>query len=246
VVAAAGATAAGPAAARAADSLSSPRVDLTFPDAERRWAASLATTWRDLLYSPGPGFTSPLDPGAYRSSLVVVRGDGVAIRVTSQVTPAFGRDLCRLRLEALARYRAPALGSFFEPSRTGTTYAMSGDRESGAARAPDRAEWRYDGASLGGRLGRVDRVRVLRERGRGAAASWVADRGLVLTGGDAGESVLLGVSDPETAIFLPTPGLYRVLLDAGAVRQPGVTVRDLLGYGDRDDDVDVTVELHPV
>ena len=246
MVVAAGATAVGPAAARAADSLPGPHVDLTLPDAERRWAASLATSWRDLLYAPGPGFTSPLDPGAYRSSLVVVRGDGVAIRVTSHVMPAFGGELCRLRLEALARYRAPALGSFFEPSRTGTVYAMSADRESGAARAPDRAEWRYDGASLGGRLGRVGRVRVLRERGRGAAASWVADRGLVLTGGDAGESVLLGVSDPETAIFLPTPGLYRALLDPGAVRQPGVTVRDLLGYGDRDDDVDVTVELHPL
>jgi hypothetical protein len=223
--------------------MTSPHVDLTFPDAERQWAASLATTWRDLLYAPGPGFTSPLDPGAYRSSLVVVRGDGVAVRITSQVTPAFGSELCRLRLEALARYRAPALGSFFEPSRTGTIYAMSGDRESGAARPPDRAEWRYEGASLGGRLGRVGRVRVLRERGHGAAASWVADRGLVLTGGDAGESVLLGVTDPETAIFLPTPGLYRALIDPGAALQPGVTVRDLLGY-DRDDDVDVTVELH--
>lgn len=226
--------------------MTSPHVDLTLPDAERRWAASLATTWRDLLYAPGPGFTSPLDPGAYRSSLVVIRGDGVAIRVTSQVTPAFGGELCRLRLEALAQYRAPALGSFFEPSRTGTIYAMSAAREAGAACAPDRAEWRYDGASLGGRLGRVGRVRVLRERGRGAAASWVADRGLVLTGTDAGDSVLLGVSDPEAAIFLPTPGLYRALLDARAVPQPGVTVRDLLGYGDRDDDVDVTVELHPL
>jgi hypothetical protein len=226
--------------------LTGPHVDLTLPDAERRWAASLATTWRDLLYAPGPGFTSPLDPGAYRSSLVVVRGDGVAIRVTSQVTPAFGGGLCRLRLEALARYRAPALGSFFEPSRTGTVYAMSADRGSGAARAPDRVEWRYDGGSLGGRLGRVDRVRVLRERGRGAAASWVADRGLVLTGADAGESVLLGVIDPEVVTFLPTPGLYRTLLDARAAPQPGVTVRGLLGYGDRDDDVEVTVELHPL
>ena len=221
-------------------------VDLTLPDVERQLAASLATTWRDLLYAPGPGFTSPLDPGAYRSSLVVVRGDGMPIRVTSLVAPAFGGELCRLRLEALAQHRAPALGSFFEPSRTGTVYAMSGDREAGAERAPDRAEWRYDGASLTGRLGRVDRVRVLRERGRGPGASWVADRGLVLTGADGVESVLLGAGESEAVIFLPTPGLYRALLGARVAPQPGVTVRGLLDHGERADDIDVAVELHPL
>ncbi|HJV56360.1 MAG TPA: hypothetical protein VJ971_10320, partial [Methylomirabilota bacterium] len=76
-------------------------VDLTLPDAERRLAASLSTPWRDLLYTPGPDLTSPLDPGAYRSSLVVLRDDGVAVRLTSRVTPAYGRELCRLRLETL-------------------------------------------------------------------------------------------------------------------------------------------------
>jgi hypothetical protein len=227
--------------------MTTPHVDLTLPDVERQWAASLATTWRDLLYAPGPGFTSPLDPGAYRSSVVVVRGDGVAIRVTSLVAPAFGGELCRLRLEALGQHRPHALGSFFEPSRTGTVYALSPDRGDAAARAPDRAEWRYEGASLATRLGRVDRVRVLRERARGAGASWTADRGLVLTGADRAECVLLGVSEPaEVALFLPSPGLYRALLDPGTAPQPGITVRDLLGYGGRDDDVDVTVELHPL
>src|SRR5258708_19924641 len=102
-----------------------PHVDLTLPDAERGLAASLSTPWRDLLYAPGPDLTSPIDPGAYRSSLIVVRDDGVAVRVTSLVTPAFGGELCRLRLETLARSRDAAFGSFFEPSRTGTIYPFT-------------------------------------------------------------------------------------------------------------------------
>ena len=223
-----------------------PHVDLTLPDAERGLAASLSTPWRDLLYAPGPDFTSPLDAGAYRASFVIVRGDGAPIRVTSRVATAFGGELCRLRLEALARYRAEALGSFFEPARTGTVYALTPDREAGAARAPDRAEWRYDGPSLAPRLGRVGRVRVLRERARGAGASWIADRGLVLTGADGTECLLLAVSEPEAALFLPTPGLHRALLEPDRALQPGVTVRDLLGHGERDGDLDVTAELHPL
>jgi hypothetical protein len=227
--------------------MTAPHVDLTLPDPERHLAASLTAEWRDLLYAPGPALTSPLDPGAYRSSLVVVRADGGAIRVTSLVAPAFGGELCRLRLEALVQYRAPALGSFFEPSRTGTVYAMTADREAAAACPPDRAEWRYEGASLAPRLGRVGRVRVLRERGRGRGVSWTADRGLVLTGADGMDCVLLGVSEPaEVALFLPSPGLYRALLDPRPAPQPGVTVRDLLGHGERADDVDVTVELRPL
>ena len=223
-----------------------PHVDLTLPDAERGLAASLSTPWRDLLYAPGPDLTSPIDPGAYRSSLIVVRDDGVAVRVTSRVTPAFGGELCRLRLETLTLSRVAAFGSFFEPSRTGTIYAFTPDREAGAVRAPDRAEWRYEGASLAPRLGRVDQVRVLRERGRVGASSWVADRGLVLRSADDSECVLLGVTEPaEAALFLPSPGLYRALLDPRAAAQPGVTVRDLLGHGARDD-ADVTAELHPL
>jgi hypothetical protein len=223
-----------------------PHVDLALPDTERLLAASLAGPWRDLLYAPGPDFTSPLDAGAYRASFVIVRGDGAPIRVTSRVATAFGGELCRLRLEALARYRAEALGSFFEPARTGTVYVLTPDREAGAARAPDRAEWRYDGPSLAPRLGRVGRVRVLRERARGAGASWTADRGLVLTGADGTECLLLAVSEPEAALFLPTPGLHRALLEPDRALQPGVTVRDLLGHGERDGDLDVTAELHPL
>jgi hypothetical protein len=226
--------------------MGAPHVDLTLPDAERRLAASLSTPWRDLLYTPGPDLTSPLDPGAYRSSLVVVLDDGVAVRVTSRVTPAFGGELCRLHLETLALSRVAAFGSFFEPARTGTIYAFTPDREVGAVRAPDRAEWRYEGASLAPRLGRVDQVRVLLERGRVGAGSWVADRGLVFRSADGGECVLLGVTEPaEAALFLPSPGLYRALLDPRAAAQPGVTVRDLLGHGERDD-ADVTAELHPL
>ncbi|HEV3346514.1 MAG TPA: hypothetical protein VHC93_05435 [Methylomirabilota bacterium] len=223
-----------------------PHVDLALPDAERLLAASLAGPWRDLLYAPGPDFTSPLDAGAYRASFVIVRGDGAPIRVTSRVATAFGGELCRLRLEAPARYRAEALGSFFEPARTGTVYTLTPDREAGAARAPARAEWRYDGPSLAPRLGRVGRVRVLRERARGAGASWTADRGLVLTGADGTECLLLAVSEPEAALFLPTPGLHRALLEPDRALQPGVTVRDLLGHGERDGDLDVTAELHPL
>ena len=223
-----------------------PHVDLTLPDVERLLAASLAGRWRDLLYAPGLAFTSPLDAGTYRASFVIVRGDGASIRVTSRVAPAFGGELCRLRLEALTRYRPEALGSFFEPARTGTVYALTPDRETGSARTPERAEWRYGGPSLAPRLGRVVRVRVLRERARGAGASWTADRGLVLTGADGTECLLLAVSDPEAALFLPAPGLHRALLEPGRASQPGVTVRDLLGHGDRDDDLDVTAEVHPL
>lgn len=231
--------------------MTTPHVDLTLPAAERAYAASLVAAWRDLLYAPGAGLTSPLDPGAYRSSLVVIRDDGAAIRVTSRVSPAFGADLSRLALEPVSPPRAAAgdqtLGSFFDPARTGTIYALTPDREAGAARPPDRAEWRYEGPSLAPRLARVRRVRLVREHGRGTGAEWIADRGLALTAADGGECLVLAVSEPaEVALFLPVPGLYRALLDGGAAPQPGVTVRDLLGHGGRDDDVEVTVTLHPL
>jgi hypothetical protein len=218
---------------------------------ERALAASLATSWRDLLYVPGPGLTSPLDPGAYRSSLVVIRDDGAAIRVTSRVSPAFGTDLSRLALEPVVPSRADALGerlgSFFDPARIGTVYALTPDREAGATRPPERADWRYVGPSLAPRLGRVTGVRVVREHGHGAGVSWSADRGLALTAADGTECLVLAVSEPaEVALFLPALGLHRALLQDRAAPQPGVTVRDLLGHADRDDDVDVTVTLHPL
>jgi len=266
-VAAAAVAGAAPAAALAASPLSlspeargqgearqgmtSPRVDLTLPAEERDLAASLAATWRDLLYVPGPGLTSPLDPGAYRSSLVVIRGDGAAIRVTSRVMPAFGADLSRLVLELVAPQRPDALGetlgSFFDPARTGTIYALAPDRTVGSTRPPERAEWRYGGPSLAARLGQVARVRVVREHGRGAEAAWTADRGLALTAADGTECLVLAVSEPaEVALFLPLPGLYRALIDGSTAPQPGVTVRDLLGHAEREDDVNVTVTLHPL
>jgi hypothetical protein len=139
------------------------------------------------------------------------------------------------------------LGSFFDPARTGTIYALTPDRAAGATRPPERAEWRYEGPALAARLGRIARARLVREHGRGAAAEWSADRGLALTAADGTDCLVLAVSEPaEVTLFLPAPGLYRALLDGGAAAQPGVTVRDLLGHAERDHDVDVTVTLHPL
>jgi len=227
--------------------MSAPHVALHLLDHERVLLAALVAPWRDLLYAPGRGFTSPLDPGVYRTSVVVVPGAGPAIRVSSVVLPAFGGEVCRLRLETLPHDPPPSLGSFFDPARTGTVYALAPERGVAAAQAPARAEWRYDGASLAPRLGRISGIRLLRERGRGPGFSWEADRGLVLTGGDGAESLVLAVAEPpEAALFLPSPGLYRTLLDPAATAKPGVTVRDLLGHGDRDDSVETTIELLPM
>ncbi len=90
-------------------------------------------------------------------------------------------------------------------------------------------------------------MRLLREHGRGAAGSWEADRGLVITGADGDSCLVLAAAEPaETTLFLPSLGLYRAVLDPAAPRQPGVTVADLLGHGDRDDPVEVSIALHPV
>jgi hypothetical protein len=227
--------------------MSGSHVDLTLPDHERDLLRSLVAPWRDLLYAPGPGFTSPLDPGAYRTSVVIVPAAGPAIRVSSVVTPAFGGELCRLRLEMLAHGPPPSLGSFFDPSRPGTVYALASERGVAAARAPERAEWRYDGVSLAPRLARISGMRLLRERGRVGDCSWQADRGLAFTGADGAPSLVLAVAEPaEAALFLPSPGLYRTLLDPAAPPKPGVSVRDLLGHGDRDDGVETTIELLPL
>lgn len=220
-----------------------PHVDLTLPESERALLRSLLAPWRDVLYAPGPGLTSLLEPGAYRSSVVIVPAAGAPVRVSSRVAPAFGRDLCRLHVEVLAPSAGALLGSFFDPSRTGVVYALAPERGAAAARAPDRAEWRYDGPSLAPRLSRVRRLRLLRERGQGDAASWTADRALAVTGADGSESLLLAVPEPaESALLLPEPGFYRLLLDPSAPPHPGVTVRDLLGHADDDRAMDVTVE----
>ena len=223
--------------------------DLLLPDPERRRAAALATRWQDLLYVPGPGFASPLEPGLYRSHFVIVPGEGRVVRVSSFVVPAFGRDLCRLRLEPIASFRAETLGSFFEPGRRGAVYALSADRKTGAARPPDRPGWSYQGPSLRPRLERVARVRLIRERVSGwsgdSAFSLVADRGLVIAGADDRDILLLaGPETSEQALFVTGVGFYRVLLDPAAPETPGATVRELLGYGDLESlQVEVEVEL---
>jgi len=222
--------------------------DLCLPEPEQRRATQLATRWRDLLYVPGPGFTSPLEPGIYRSSFAIVPAEGRAVRVSSFVVPAFGSELCRLRLEPLASVRAENLGSFFDPERRGVVYAMSGDRKTGAARPPDRPEWSYQGPSLRQRLDHLERVRIVRERvtggSEGSAFSWIADRGLALTGQGGHEMLLLASPDPsEHALLVTGIGFYRALLDPNAQAIPGATVQELLGYGDREESLRVEVSL---
>jgi hypothetical protein len=227
-----------------------PPFDLRLPEPERRRAASLATRWNDLLYVPGPDFTSPLDPGLYRSNFVIVPAEGRAVRVSSFVVPAFGGELCRLRLEPLVSFRAENLGSFFEPRRRGVVHAMSGDRKTGAARAPDRLGWSYPGPSLQPRLERAAGVSLIRERvtgGSGVAAfSWLADRGLAIAGSDERHVLLLAAPDgSEQASLVTGLGFYRALLDPAVAETPGATVRELLGYGDRDE-LRVEVEIEPL
>jgi hypothetical protein len=225
--------------------------DLRLPGPERQRAAGLAAPWRDLLYVPGPDFSSTLDPGLYRSSFLIVPVEGRAVRVSSFVVPAFGGELCRLRLEPLVDFRPDNLGSFFEPSRRGIVYAMSRDRKAGASRPPDRPGWSYEGPSLAPRLAQVGAMRLIREHVTGGsgdgAFSWTADRGLVLTGADGRDSLLLASPEySEQAAFLPAVGLYRALVDPAAATVPGATVKDLLGYGDRDEQLQIRLEIDPL
>ena len=68
-------------------------------------------------------------------------------------------------------------------------------------------------------------------------------RGVDVTGADGTESLLLAISEPaESALFLPEPRLYRILLDPSAPPHPGVTVRDLLGHADDGRAMDVVIE----
>lgn len=221
--------------------------ELRLPDPERRRAAGLAGRWQDLLYVPGPEFSSPVEPGLYRSSFVIIPGDGRAVRVSSFVVPAFGVDLCRLRLEPLVSVRRDNLGSFFEPERRGTIYAMSPDRKNAAARAPNRRGWSYEGSTLRPRLDTVTRMTLIRERVTGGsesgAFSWVADRGLVVTGADGQESLLLAAPEGEEhAVFLPSAGFYRALFDRAVPERPGASVKDLLGYGDSTEPLEIQLE----
>jgi hypothetical protein len=223
-------------------------LDLSLPEPERRRAAALAGRWNDLLYVPGPGFTSVIEPGVYASSFIIERAEGRAVRVSTLAVPAFGGELCRLRLEPLVSYRPENLGSFFEPARRGIVYAMSADRRTGAARPPNRSGWSYEGVSLTERLGDIRRVRLLRERVSGGgdddAFAWTADRGLVLTGATGEETLLLAQpSESEQATLLSPPGLYRALFDSAAPTVPGASRADLLGYGDRTPPLEIAIDL---
>jgi hypothetical protein len=221
-------------------------IELALPAAEHALALALGAPWRDLLYVPGPDFTSPLEPGLFRSALVVVPAEGAAIRISSIVMPAFGTELCRVQLEALPDYQADMLGSFVEPERRGRIFVMSTERETLAARPADRAGWSYAGPSLGDRLGRVERVRLIRERVAaklgGQAVGWTADRGLVIDVRDSEPCLVLASAESaEQALFLPVPRLYRALL-ASTAAAPGATARDLLGYGEWPEALDLALE----
>lgn len=223
-------------------------VDLTLSASERRWAAALGGPWSDLLYSPGPGFASPLEPGLFRASVVVVPVGAAAVRVTSLVIPAFGGELCRLRVEPLPVLPHENFGSFFDPTRRGRVWSMGADRRTPGAHAPDERDWFYDGPPLAARLGETARVRVLRERVRAGtgdgAHGWTADRGLVFASAAGGESLLLALPEREEhALFLPAVGPYRVLVDPAAPATPGAGARELLGYGDHEDPFELTLEL---
>jgi hypothetical protein len=221
-------------------------IELSLPHEERARAAVLGAPWRDLLYVPGPDFTSALEPGLFRSAFVVVPADGPAIRISSTVMPAFGIELCRLQIEALPDHRADMLGSFCEPERRGRIFVMSKERDALAARATDRAGWSYAGPSLGDRLGRVERVRLIRERVAaklgGQAVGWTADRGLVIDVRDSEPCLVLASAESaEEALFLPVPRLYRALLTPTAAA-PGATARDLLGYGEWPEALELALE----
>jgi hypothetical protein len=226
-------------------------LDVTMPDSERRWAAALAGAWSDVLYGPGPGFASPLEPGLFRASFVLVPRGAVAVRITSLVVPAFGGELCRLRLEPVPTLPHDTFGSFFEPKRRGRVWSMGADRRSPGAYAPDEKDWYYGGPALAGGLSDIKRVRVLRERVRAGAGegahTWSADRGLVFTSAAGGESLLLALPEREEhALFLPAVGPYRVLVDPAAPATPGAGARELLGYGDHEEPFELTLELAPV
>jgi len=221
-------------------------IDLPLPHVERALAAALGAPWRDLLYVPGPDLTSPLEPGVFRSAFVAVPAVGPAIRISSIVVPAFGIELCRLQLEPLMDYRAEMLGSFFDPERRGRIFRMTKERDALSAQPAEREGWSYAGSSLGERLGRVERVRLIRERVvarlGGQQVGWTADRGLVLDVPGSEPCLLMATTESaEQALFLPAPRLYRALL-AGTAPAPGATARELLGYGGWREDFELALE----
>jgi hypothetical protein len=176
---------------------------------------------------------------------VVVPAAGPAIRISSIVMPAFSIELCRLQLEALPDYRAEMLGSFVDPERRGRIFVMSKERAALAARPAEGEGWSYAGPALGERLGRVERVRLIRERVTarlgGQTVGWTADRGLIVDVPGSEPCLLLASAESaEQALFLPVPRLYRALL--GSAAAPGATARDLLGYGEWPEDFELALE----
>jgi hypothetical protein len=177
---------------------------------------------------------------------VALPADGAAVRISSTVLFAFGIALCRLQLEPLPEYRAEMLGSFFDPERRGRIFAMSKEGDTVSAQPAEREGWSYTGPSLGERLGRIERVRLIRERVvaklDGRAVGWSADRGLVLDIPGSEPCLLLASAESaEQAFFLPVPRLYRALLGSTATA-PGATARELLGYGEWPEDFELTLE----
>jgi hypothetical protein len=222
-----------------------PPIELSLPVSERALLSALASPWRDFLYVPGPDFTSPLEPGLYRSAFVIVPTVAPALRVSSFVAPAFGVGLCRIRIEALPDFRAPMLGSFFDPARRGQIFVMTKDRGGVAAQPADRDGWSYAGPPLAEKLGRVERVRLIRERVTarldGRQIGWSADRGLVIDVSGGEPCLLLASAESaEQAVFLPVPRLHRALLGASAA--PGATARELLGYGEWPEPFELALE----
>ncbi len=191
---------------------------------------------------------SALDAGLYRASFVIAPAGRSPIRITSLVVPAYGGELSRLRVEPLESLRDDMLGSFFDLARRGTVYAMPADRGPARSSPADRPGWSYEGPSLRPRLATISRVRVLVERVAGTLGdqpvAWTVDRGLVLTGADGADSLLLAEPDyGEAAAFVPVLGAWRALLDPATPLTPGATPRELLGHGDREGAREVRVDL---
>lgn len=239
-----------PALSRPQEVTGRPPLDLTLPEGERRSTSTLEGRWRDILYAPGSGLVSPMEPGAYRSPLIVIPVDGPAVRITCLQVPAFGDTLCRLSIELIVVRDIERLGSFFDTERRGTIYALSPERSAAGAISPppDREDWVYRGASLTSQLGSIAGVSLLRERiaaGRGEGrVGWIADRGLVLTTAAGGRSLILAEAESsEQVLFRPEIGPYRGLADPSAPVTPGATLKDLLGYGDWAEPFAVSVEL---
>ena len=94
----------------------------------------------------------------------------------------------------------------------------------------------------------VTGVRLLRERVRSRPADqafgWEADRGLVVSGPEGAACLFLAEPhDEEQVAFLPSLGLHQALVDGAAPAAPGASPRELLGYGEWAEELQVEVAL---